>query len=211
VGAVAVLAGGALMMDSPAVALPLIAVSALGLLALASVDDLAPDHADRVVLAVLGGLGLFQSVPSTLAYFGDQAGGVTGLVTWTVGALVLAVGARRLVRWPVPTELLGGLALFVGAALTGAQWEGFAPLFGIATAVGLVALGMLPGQVLLSLLGSIGLLINVPWAVGYYFPGEARAPLLIMVTGGLIIGIAVVLTRMGSRFRSDLGPGRPAT
>jgi len=181
------------------------------MLALASADDLAPEHADRVVLAVLGGLGLFQSVPSTLAYFGDQAAGVTGLVLWALGALVLAAGSRHLVRWPVPAEVLGGLALLGGAAFTGVQWAGFAPIFGIVTAVGLVALGMLPGQVLLSVLGSVGLLVNVPWAVGYYFPGETRAPLLIMVTGALIIAIAVALTRMGGRFRSDLGSGRPAT
>lgn len=212
VGAVAVLAGAGVMLNPwPAGALLLIVASALGMLALAGVDDLAPAHADRVVLVLLGGFGLLQGVPSTLAYFGEQAAGVTGLVTWTLGALVLAAGARRLVRWPVPTELLGAVALLGGAALTGVQWAGFAPLFGIATSVALVALGMLPGQVLLSLLGSIGLLINVPWAVSWYFPGEGRAPLLIMVTGGLIIAIAVALTRMGGRFRSDLGSGRPAT
>ncbi len=212
VGAVALLAGAALMVNPwPGVGLLLVVASGLGLLALAGVGDLAPEHAHRVVLVLVGGFALLQGVPSTLAYYGQHAAGVTGLVTWLLGALVLAAGARRLVRWPVPTELLGAVALLGGAALTGVQWAGFAPLFGIATAVGLVALGMLPGQVLLSLLGSVGLLINVPWAVGWYFPGEARAPLLIMVTGGLIIAIAVALTRMGGRFRSDLGSGRPAT
>ena len=74
-------------------------------------------------------------------------------------------------------------------------------LFGIATAGGLIALGMLPRQVLLSVLGSVGLLVNVPWAIGHFFPGEGRAPLLIMVTGGLIIAIAVLLTRSSGRLR----------
>jgi hypothetical protein len=102
-------------------------------------------------------------------------------------------------------EALGGLALLGGAALTGMQWPGFAPLFGLATALGLVALGMLPGQVLLSVFGSLGLLINVPWAIGWYFPGEGRAPLLILVSGVLVLAVAVLLARMGGRFRRELG------
>jgi hypothetical protein len=57
-------------------------------------------------------------------------------------------------------------------------------------------------------LGSVGLLINVPWAISWFFPGEGRAPLLIMVSGGLIIAVAILLTRMGDRFRRDLGPLR---
>jgi hypothetical protein len=210
VGAVAVVAGaGIVVAVSPTLGLLLLVASALALLALATAGDLAPAHADRVLLGVVGGVALVQSVPSTLAYFSQEAGGATGLVTWAMGAVVLALGARRLVRVPLLAEVVGGAALLGGAALTAVQWPGFAPIFGIVTSIALVALGMLPGQVLLSVLGSVGLLVNVPWAIARFFPGEGRAPMLIMVSGGLIIAIAVLLTRMGDRFRHDLGSGRP--
>ncbi|CAB4813386.1 unannotated protein [freshwater metagenome] len=64
---------------------------------------------------------------------------------------------------------------------------------------------MLPGRVLMSVAGSVGLLINVPWAISYYFPGEGRVPLLILVSGALVLAVAVLLARMGDRFRSELG------
>lgn len=80
-------------------------------------------------------------------------------------------------------------------------------MFGVTTAIGFVALGMLPGRVLMSLFGSAGLLAFVPWTIAHYFPGEARVPLLILVSGALLVGIAVLLTRQGVRFRRELaGP-----
>jgi hypothetical protein len=50
---------------------------------------------------------------------------------------------------------------------------------------------------MLSLFGSIGLLVNVPWAIARFFPGQGRAPLLIMVSGVLIVLIAVMMARSG--------------
>jgi hypothetical protein len=102
-------------------------------------------------------------------------------------------------------EAFGAVALIGATALTAIQWSGFAPLFGIATALGLITIGMLPGPVLMSLFGSLGLLVNIPWAIGYYFPGEGRVPLLVFISGVLIIAVAVFLARMGRRFRRELG------
>jgi hypothetical protein len=77
-------------------------------------------------------------------------------------------------------------------------------LFGICTGIVLIGLGITPGRVLMSILGSLALLINVPWAIGHFFPGEGRAPLLIMVSGALIIVVAVAMTRLSGRMRSEL-------
>jgi hypothetical protein len=65
------------------------------------------------------------------------------------------------------------------------------------SAVALLALGATPGLQLLSLFGSVGLLVNVPWAIARFFPGQGRAPLLIMVSGALIVVIAVMVARSG--------------
>jgi hypothetical protein len=182
--------------------------TAFGLLALATGRGLAPARADRMVLGIVGAFALVQAAPATIGWYSEEAGGITGLAVWAIGATLLAIGARGPVLLPVQTELLGGAGLLGGAALTATDWPGFAHLFGLATAVALVALGTLPGQVVLSVLGSVGLLINVPWAISWFFPGEELAPLLIMVSGILIIGIAVAATRMRGRLHEDAGPRR---
>lgn len=170
----------------------------------ASVPSEIMSSRDRLVLVVAGGIAVTQIAPATLAYWAAGAGIATGLATWAVGAGMLVAGSRRLVRAPSAAVVLGGVALFGGAAITAAQSVGFAPLFGVATAVVLIALGMLPGRVLLSVIGSLGLLVNVPWAIVVHFPGEGRAPLLIMVTGVLIAAVAVLLARAGPRVRVDV-------
>jgi hypothetical protein len=188
-------------------ALPFAIATAAALLALALLPGLAPDRSDQLSFGIIGGVTGLQTVPGGIAYFAQDAGLVTGVAVWVAGLSLLYLGIRELLRLPVLVETIGAIAMLVGAAVTAAQYEDVAPVFGIVTAIGLVAAGMLPGQGLLSLLGSAGLLINVLWAVGHYFPGEGRAPLLIMVAGALILAIAVVLTRSG-KVRRDFGTAR---
>ena len=83
-----------------------------------------------------------------------------------------------------------------------------ATLAGLVVAVVLLAVGTSPGRVMASMLGLASLLIYVPWSIGWFFPGEGRAPLLIAVSGLLIVGAAVILARMGDRFRRELGGPR---
>ncbi|CAB4886062.1 unannotated protein [freshwater metagenome] len=175
------------------------------LLAVALIPGLAPSTAYIVLAAIVGTIVTFEATVAALVYYARGAGVTTGVITWLAGASLLFVASQRMVRVPVLCEIAGGVTLIGGAALTGVQWHSVAPLFGIVTAFALIGLGMLPGRVLMSVLGSFGLLINVPWAISRYFPGEGRAPLLIMVSGALIIGVAVLLTRMSGRLRSELG------
>jgi hypothetical protein len=175
----------------------------LAILALA-VGPSPGDRADRTLAAVIGGMLLFQSLPAAIGYFAQEAGLATGLVVWAGGAVLLALGYRHLVRGAVVVQLGGGAALLVGAAVTGVQWPTFAPVFGLATALALLALGTLPRGILFSLFGAVGLLANVPWAITRFFPGESRAPLLILASGAVIIGAAVLLGRSGDRFRTEL-------
>jgi hypothetical protein len=85
---------------------------------------------------------------------------------------------------------------------------GVAPIFGAGTAVGLVALGMLGDRLLLSVPGSVGMLVNVPWIIVWFFPGEGRVPLLTLISGALILAVAVLLTRQGGRHHRT--PAAPA-
>jgi len=212
VGALGAVSGAVWLMSSwsgPGLVLSVATASAL--LALVGLDDLVPHREDRLVLGAIGAMALLQSLPATLAYFADDAGLVTGLVVWTAGVGLVVLGERGPVRGPALVLSLGGLAMVGGAALTGAQSVTFATTFGLATGLALIAAGMLPGRVMLSAAGSLGLLVNVPWAITWFFPGEGRAPLLIGVSGMLLIGVAVMLTRMGDRFRRELrAPGPPS-
>ncbi|MFM8971034.1 MAG: hypothetical protein ACKOOG_00010 [Actinomycetota bacterium] len=180
------------------------------LLTLAVVPGVGADRTEQAVLGIVGGFTLLISLPQTLGHFARDAGVITGAIVWLVGAALIALGASHRVRGGAFVEALGALATIGGAALTGVQWPGGAPLLGIASAVGLIALGTRPGRVLLSAFGSLGLLVNVPWAIAWFFPGEGRAPLLMSVSGLLLVGIALFLARSGSRWRRELG-GEPVT
>jgi hypothetical protein len=157
------------------------------------------------VLAAVGVITLLQSVPPALVHFARDGAVATGLVVWAAGVGLIALGRRDIVRTPLIIAVTGGVLVVGGAALTGVQSVAFATTFGLVSAVALVAFGMLPGHVLLSVFGSVGLLVNVPWAIAHFFPGEGRVPLLITVSGVLIIAVAVLLARSGKRLRSELG------
>ncbi|HEX6419368.1 MAG TPA: DUF2157 domain-containing protein [Acidimicrobiales bacterium] len=173
------------------------ALTGLGLLAVAAVPGAAPRRADQRATAVVGAIALLQAAPTTVGYFAFELShaAVTGVLVWLVGAALLAVGGRRLVRVPEVAEVLGAVAMLGGAAVTVDQWGAAAPILGALTAAGLVALGALPDRVVLSLLGAVGLLVNVPWAIARLFPGEDRAPLLILAAGVVLVVVAVLLAR----------------
>jgi len=183
----------------------LMPLTGLALLALALVPGLVAQSDDRRLFLVVGIAALLMTGPGSLGYFARDGGLITGVTVWLFGGVCLFLGARKLIFDAPLGEIAGGVLMVVGAAVTGAQFEAVGPVFGLLNALALVALGTIPGQVVLSFLGSIGLLINVPWLILHFFPGEGRAPLLILISGALIVGIALVLSHERGRFHSELG------
>jgi len=181
----------------------LVLVTAAVVLLLAGTHRPVRSDAERVVLTVVGGLGMLQAVPGNISHFAQHAGIATGAVVWSIGVALVAAGRSKFFRTPLAVQLLGGAAVVGGAAVTGSQSVAFATLFGLATAIVLIIVGTMPGRVLMSLFGSLGLLVNVPWAIRHFFPGEGRAPLLILVSGLVIVGVAVLLSRQGGRLRRE--------
>lgn len=207
VGGAGALIGSALPIErwrEPGSLLPI----AVGLVIVALVETrrIAFLRAERIALLVFAVIAFLSNVPSTIGYFGREAGIVTGLVVWLVGASSIAVVMRQRIVHPVIIELSGGVLIVAGAAAVAFQsgFVGVATIAGFASALAMLALGTRPGRILMSVTGSLGLLVNVPWAISHFFPGENRAPLLIAVSGLLIVAVAVVLTRMGGRFRREL-------
>lgn len=202
VGAVAMVVGAFTTSWGSGVSLLVAAATGGLLLAIAGLPAVPTEHADRLVLVLVGGLAAVQAVPSAVGYYTVEAdlGWAAGLVTWVIGAGVALLGDRHAVRWATAAVLLGCGALLVGAAVTAASWPTLGPVFTLVTALGLLALGVRPGRVPYSFTGSAGLLVSVPWTIATLFPGEGRVPLLLVATGLAIVGVAVATThRRGGR------------
>jgi len=211
VGAIAVVVGAVVLSDDlRAFGPPFTILTAASLIGLSVVPFVELGVGDRIATLPPAVVALQFGVPTTLVYYAEQGGIATGAVTWSIGVALIVVAASGRVRGAPLVEAAGAVATVGGAALTGAQVTGLGPIAGLVTAVALVAAGTRPGRVLLSLFGSIGLLINVPWAIGHFFPGEGRAPLLIAVSGVLIVAVAALLARSSDRFRTELRRSRPA-
>lgn len=211
VGALTLLAGSALVASEwEGRGLLFVLFTGAALVAVAVVRGIAPTATGQVIAGAFGAVALVQGLPSTVGWFSQDAGVLTGLVLWATGVGLVAVGALHLTRVPLVLESVGAVVTVGGAAVCGTQSPGFAAVFGVVNAVALIAAGMRPGRVLLSAVGAVALLVNVPWAIGWFFPGENRAPLLIMVSGALIIAVAVLMTRQAGRFRSEIGHPHPA-
>ena len=118
--------------------------------------------------------------------------------------------ASRLTRLPAVVSACGGVLVLAGAAVTWNQVHGLAPILGILASLALIGSGLAWDSVRLSLLGSLGLLGNVLWALAWFFPGRARAPLLAVVAGAVVIAVAVLLSEANRHSRRRPPGGRAA-
>jgi hypothetical protein len=166
-----------------------------------------PIPAERFALGVVGLVAVPMSVPATIGWYAREAGAATGLLVAASGVVLVWLAATDRLHLAHVAEAVGGLVVVGGLAIVGVQSVGLATLAGLAGAVGLVAAGTLPERSILSIVGALGLLVNVPWAIAWFFPGEGRTPALVMVTGALIVGVAVLLSHQSGRLRRELGGG----
>lgn len=213
-GAIMVAVGGA-DVDAAAAGLGwlLATLTAVGLLAVVFHPRVLTHPADIAVVAVVGGVGLAQVLPSTIGYYAAGAALPTAAVLWSAGAGLLLLAALAPVRAAPVVESAGAVTVLVACAVSAAATPSVATVAGLATSVALVGLALLPHRVLLSLFGAAGLLAYVPWTIVHWFPGEGRAPLLILVSGLLLIAVAALLARQAHRFGAELGrrPGGPSS
>lgn len=179
-------------------------VSALVLISPASVRRVNVAQPIQMTTGIVGLLALVQGVPMCLIHFAQQAGLVTGLAVWTIGIVTVILVGRSLLRMDLVFLLVSGVMIIGGAAVTASQFVGFATLFGLGTSISLIAYGARPGRALMSVFGLIGIVVFVPWMIGHFFPGEGRVPLLIIVSGFVLVAAAVVLTRLSGRLRGEV-------
>lgn len=204
-GAVGTAVGGAMTAsDLRGPGLIMWLLTAVALFSLAAGSAPVRRRSDRVVLFVVGGASLLQAVPPAVAHFADRAGIATGSAVAVAGVVALALAGSPLVRAKVTVQLAAGALMVAGAATMGVQSVAVATTVGLLVAATLIGVGMAPAHVLMSVFGCIGLLINVPWAVSHFFPGEGRAPLLVAVSGLVLVVAAVWLSRRSGEMRHAL-------
>lgn len=208
VGAAAMVVGAMVTVgDDPGADMSFAVATAAALLAAALHRRLVRDVASVVVLAVIGLLGMLQTAPVLIGTMARDAAVATGACMWVASAAVAILGVARRTRVPLVLEVVGAVGTLVGSAVMAIDSPGVATAVGLITSLGLLGVSLVPGRVALSAVGAAGLLVYVPWTIAWYFPGEGRVPLLISVSGLLIVAVAVLMARWGGRFRHELGHG----
>lgn len=210
VGAIAVPVGAMIAVaDDPGIGLLFVVASGATLVTLVLIPRLVSDISSIVVLSVVGGITLTQTLPPFIAVMAQDGAIATGTVMWAVSAGLCLLGVRRLGRVPLLLEILGATGTLVACAVLAAATQTAATLAGLLTAAALLAISLRPGRVAFLPVGAAGLLAFVPWSIAWFFPGEGRVPLLISVSGLLIVAVAVLMARSGRRFGAELGHHPP--
>ncbi|HET6949729.1 MAG TPA: hypothetical protein VFI47_05115 [Acidimicrobiales bacterium] len=139
------------------------------------------------VVAALAGAGAWIDGP-----------GMVGLVLWAFGAVWLVAGWRQIIQ-PAAIALVAAPGLMlVAAGVTGGSWESFAPLFGLITAAGLLVGGTVLKEFLVTGIGVAGVFVYLPMSAAEYFGEVIGVPIVLLVTGVLLIGLMVLLLRRGA-------------
>lgn len=134
---------------------------------------------------------------------------IDGITAWAIGLAWLALGARRLVTpWWVAMPVGMITALIAPSAI---QENSFGAMFavGIATAAGLMAFSVYGRFVPGLALGSFGLFAYVTGAVVHYFGETIGVPAALAVTGGVILLIAALTTKLARFTRTPAATPHP--
>lgn len=146
-------------------------------------------------VALFGSILGFGLATGTLADTLDPR--MVGLAVWAFGlawGLLVWSGVLR----PRDTgHLLAAGALLVGAMVFGGEDEGL--ILGLVTAAGLVAAGVFLNSAWVLAVGTLGVFVFVPRVVFDWFGDTGGGALALLITGLLLLGVAVFVNRIGRR------------
>lgn len=154
---------------------------------------------DRPLQHVVTFVGLVVAIGVGIAWIDStEPSAWIGLAFWSLGAL-WAVAAWR--RW-VPPAMIGfplGVALtLIGSGVVGNRYDWLAPILGLVTAAGWTAIGIGVNEVLALAPGVIGIFVFLPWTLGRFFGESLGVPVIVMLSGALLLAVVVVLWRRRS-------------
>jgi len=127
-----------------------------------------------------------------------------GIGVWVVSAAWLVAGRSGSLASKRLTQALAAAGLVLGAGMT--MPEDAAIVFALATTLALICAGVIWREIVVVLIGAIGLVQILPMAVTTWFSGRAAAPVALVFGGGLLVVAAVVLARRTADKHASDGP-----
>lgn len=191
-GFLGVLTVDALEWSGEPVAIAIGATVAVYSFALWRLKDRPAQHLTTVIGLLIGTGGL-------MAWLDGQ--GAVGLAVLAIGAGWLALASRDLVPPQLVATVLGLAACLIGPAITAGSWQHASPVIGLAVAVTLIVVGSVIHQFLVTGAGVLGLFAYVPYTLGVFFGGALGAPVILLVSGAMLLVVMFAL------LRSHHGPG----
>lgn len=142
--------------------------------------------------------GLTASSVTLLALSAASLDDWGGLVVWSIGMAWFGLAWAGIVR-PVRTgQVAGAVAALLGPLLmVGAGRPGL--VLGVVTAAAVVAASVVLRETALSGLGVLGLFVFIPQMVFEFFGDALGAPVALLLSGGLLLGVALWLARAHGR------------
>lgn len=151
---------------------------------------------DRPLQQALTFVGLAASVGIAIAWAGS-GGLAIGAALWLLGLAWAGLAWRRLVPPPAVGFLLGMALTLVAAGMVGREVEWLAPILGLATATGWLAVGVARSERFALAPGIVGVFVFLPWTLGHFFGDAFGAPFVAMLSGALLLGVVLMLVRRG--------------
>lgn len=159
-------------------------------------------------LATLGGIvvalaGAGAWIAGGLGWEDTDTGiGVLGIAIWVLGALWLVGSLRDLLPPRLVGVVLGAVTVLAACGPINAGWERYGLLAGLATAGGLIGLGIALDEFLVTGVGVLGTFVYLPLTVAKFFGGTIGVPAVMVLSGIALLGVTLVLLQ-----RRGEGPG----
>lgn len=118
-----------------------------------------------------------------------------GLAVWVFGATWAALAWSRFVPPAFVGLTLGATATLVGAGIVGGRSESLATLLGLVTAAAWIGVGIATDEGFALAPGVVGIFVFLPWTIGYFFGETLGAPVIVMISGALLLGVVALLWR----------------
>jgi hypothetical protein len=164
-------------------------------------------------------VGMLVALGGVMALF--DGGAAIGLSVAVAGGAWFAAGSFDRLPPKLAAVPLGLLALLIGPAITiGSRgaWEKAAPVIGLAIAATLIGLGAWARAFVVTGAGVLGVFVYLPWTLFAVFGDAVSAPVVLLVSGVLLLTVMLVLLHGrhgpgdpgGRRHPFGRGPARPA-